>query len=177
MVRFCEQAVSDWQETSVSSFFVLLLWLDSLYIPRRQWFCIQTLFLVVWGCISTLPYGPEMVLPSPIKLNVPCNASCWLYISKTQSRPLKLSNQNSHFGRSFIYSSSKPHCINIHRIMLLELSLKVVANFFETLANYFSLGRNSSLLENYLSKKLKSKYVGKEWGKNLLPVWPRTERV
>lgn len=46
--------------------------------------------------------------------------------------------------------------------MLLELSLKVVANFFETLANYFSLGRNSSLLENYLSKKLKSKYVGKE---------------
>lgn len=45
--------------------------------------------------------------------------------------------------------------------MLLELSLKVVANFFEILANYFPLGRNSSFLENYQSKNLKASMLEK----------------
>lgn len=160
IVRLWERAVVDWKEVSVSSSSVLLIGLRPLYMPRRWWFSSS--------CCMRLHQNSSLWPGSsaPTSHKTGCHLQClplikhitqcdWVLIG---SCPLKLSNQNSHFWRSFTNSSYKPHFINIHKTSLLELSFKITVNFFETLANSFSL-RNSS-------RKLKSKYVVKELEKS-----------
>lgn len=178
MVRFQGQVVC-WKEVSVSGFSFVLL----SYIPRRRrWFCVDSSALCA-SASHLFIRVQEVMLPPPIKLDVPCKAFHWLRISIKRRDPilmgsvlLKLPNQDRYFGRRFPYSNYNRHSINILRIPLLEfLSWKVAANFLETVANYLSLRGNSVLFGNCRKKRNTWMQLGCKWMKN--PTWFGAESV